>query len=303
VSQHLLAELSPRLLLPEVERALLELKPDIVVRDCLEFASFMLCHHQHIPHMSLASIPASSVASLTADGGSLYEGLSATVGAGIRDLDSELFRYGHLEFFPKSFYGNDPLPPSTFFCRTLPTATVSSKDDVTWVDGMPNRPTILVALGTVLHAPKILARIKRALDPLDINLLMATGSGSTTRFRVEHGRVLAPRLPLEPLLPTVSLFINHGGSNSVRESLFERVPLLLLPQVGDQRYISDRCNAGGFGRYLDISLSADLIRSSVLEALDDSTMRECARHMGNELRRMPAADSAAAVIERIAANN
>ena len=53
------------------------------------------------------------------------------------------------------------------------------------------------------------------------------------------------------ILQKASLFITHGGMNSVSESLYFGVPLIVIPMSADQPAIAKRVNALGAGLYLE----------------------------------------------------
>lgn len=54
-------------------------------------------------------------------------------------------------------------------------------------------------------------------------------------------------VPQFEILNDTDVFISHAGMNSVSESLHFQVPLLLLPQTGDQYYVAERIEQLGAG--------------------------------------------------------
>ena len=63
---------------------------------------------------------------------------------------------------------------------------------------------------------------------------------------------------------TISMAILHGGIGGVTESLYNGVPIIVLPLFGDQFGNAARVQAAGAGIYLHLSeLTADLVKNSV----------------------------------------
>lgn len=52
--------------------------------------------------------------------------------------------------------------------------------------------------------------------------------------------------------PNVILFISHGGLFGTSESLYNGVPLLLLPFFGDQLRNAHRISMAGYGKYITL---------------------------------------------------
>lgn len=59
-----------------------------------------------------------------------------------------------------------------------------------------------------------------------------------------------PWVPQLKVLQQASLFISHGGMNSINESLLFNVPLLMVPQQIEQAYSARRIQQLGAGRCL-----------------------------------------------------
>jgi UDP:flavonoid glycosyltransferase YjiC (YdhE family) len=59
-------------------------------------------------------------------------------------------------------------------------------------------------------------------------------------FRVHENTLLLPFAPQVDILKRASLFITHAGMNSVSESIQYGVPLICVPQYGDQPLVAYR---------------------------------------------------------------
>lgn len=58
-------------------------------------------------------------------------------------------------------------------------------------------------------------------------------------------------VPQLEVLQKSSLFITHGGMNSVNESIYYSVPMLVSPIGGDQLTIADRVEELGLGKRIE----------------------------------------------------
>jgi MGT family glycosyltransferase len=92
-------------------------------------------------------------------------------------------------------------------------------------------------------------------------------------------------VPQLELLPHVNAFISHGGMNSVSESAWFGVPLVLFPQVGDQMMIARRVAQLGAGVLLEGDrIDARTIRSATETILGEEKYRKASQTIGESLR-------------------
>jgi MGT family glycosyltransferase len=95
-----------------------------------------------------------------------------------------------------------------------------------------------------------------------------------------------PFVPQLEVLKRAGLFLSHAGMNSVSESLWHGVPLLLLPQTGEQLMVARRAASVGAGLVLGRrDLRPDALRRKALDVLRDPRFRERAAAAGASLRR------------------
>ena len=68
-------------------------------------------------------------------------------------------------------------------------------------------------------------------------------------------------VPQLEVLRRASAFVSHGGMNSVSESLYFGVPLVCVPQMGEQEIVARQVEALGAGVHLaKDEATADRIR-------------------------------------------
>ena len=72
--------------------------------------------------------------------------------------------------------------------------------------------------------------------------------------------------------PRTKLFITHAGPNGVYEAAFHAVPMLALPQFGDQHVCAQQVKAAGAGLVLDfMRKSADISVDRIVALIRELT--------------------------------
>lgn len=152
------------------------------------------------------------------------------------------------------------------------TETVS----VPWDEGSP-LDVIYVSLGTLFNAdPAFYRACFEAFGGLDVRVVMSTGTATTEASlgSPPANVVVRPWVPQLDVLMRASVFVSHGGMNSVSESLFHGVPLVLVPQMGEQEIVARRVEELGAGLCLSKNeVTADRLRQAVLRVTSDDRFR------------------------------
>ena len=92
-----------------------------------------------------------------------------------------------------------------------------------------------------------------------------------------------PRVDQLAVLARFHVFLSHCGMNSVSESLYLGVPLVLFPQQQEQALVARRAAQLGAGLLLKRA-APPAIRLSVLQVLGQPSYTACARAMSADLR-------------------
>jgi MGT family glycosyltransferase len=165
------------------------------------------------------------------------------------------------------------------------------------------RPLVFMSLGTLFsNRPDIYRAALDGLAESDVDVFVATG-----------GRVAPEQLEPVPANATVTLranaraalaraavFITHGGISSVHEALAAGVPMLCLPQGGDQWAWAARIRELEVGEVV-AEVTPESIRDAVLGLLEDDAPRARAGEMAEHLRRFDGETIAAAAAEALLA--
>ena len=165
-------------------------------------------------------------------------------------------------------------------------------------------PLIYISLGTELNkSERFFRRCVEAFRSCGVRVVMAIGGS----VRPESLGSLPPtimvrrRVPQLEVLARASLFITHGGMNSVNEALFYGVPMLVVPVGNDQPTVARRVKELGLGEVLEAdAVTADVLREAAMRVLSD---RECHTRL-SEFRRETCnaggnAEAAKLIVERL----
>ena len=94
------------------------------------------------------------------------------------------------------------------------------------------------------------------------------------------------------VLNEADVFVSHCGMNSVSESLYFEVPLVMLPQTSEQKGVAGRVFELGAGIKLDKSDAAS-IRNAIDKIFSDSSYKLNAAKIARGFRNCPGAKGAA----------
>lgn len=156
------------------------------------------------------------------------------------------------------------LPRAHAFLGAMPRREQPSADVDAWLERDPDRPIVLVSLGTFLSArADVLATIARGLRQLDVRVALATGSTDPSRLGpLPSEWLVSPYVPQVNILSRASVLVTHAGNNSVTEALAQGVPMFALPFSTDQFDGAVALESTGLG------LAADPNRVTPLEVAE-----------------------------------
>ena len=178
--------------------------------------------------------------------------------------------------------------------RTMPFDRAWLEDD--------SMPLVYVSLGTIHHdKPDFYRAVVEGLRTLPCRVLVATGPQFDMACIADipgHIR-LVPCTPQLEVLQHSSVFISHAGMNSLNESLYVGVPLLLVPQTLEQEVNARRVHSLGAGLLLRRNPSPQQIRSGVQRLLQQDRYRQNAQRLAGELRACGGAQAAAQAISTL----
>lgn len=298
---HLYAGDAARRLLPELREICTGWRPDVIIRDQMEFASWLVGEALAIPHVSYGY------------GLGFQDPDRALAGPGLARLRHEaslapddglatLFRHLRLEFAPPSYLipGATRIP-RTHHIRYRPSDEQSGGALPEWLDQLGSRKLIVATLGNNYNrTPGVFEAIIAALAPLPFDLVVLVGRN---RRREEFGSVppnvrIEPYVPLSLLAPRADAVICHAGFNTIMTAILAGTPMVLIPIDSDQPAAAQRCRDLGLGPLLERRrLDPERIREAVLAVLHQPAFRTAAAALRREVEALQSTEDAATLIE------
>jgi UDP:flavonoid glycosyltransferase YjiC (YdhE family) len=166
------------------------------------------------------------------------------------------------------------------------------------------RPLVLVALGSAFNdRPEFYRACAAAFAGRPWRVVMAIGERTDPAALGPPAEnvTIARTVPQLRLLERAAAFVSHAGMGSVQESLAAGVPLVLFPQMTEQRANARRVAGHGAGVLLGAEPTPGEIRAAVERVVSDPAvaaavagLREAARTAGGQRR-------AADVLQELAA--
>lgn len=156
---------------------------------------------------------------------------------------------------------------------------------------------VYVSMGTLFNRDAAFHRACfDALGGLDCQVILSTGATQTPQSPPPNF-VVVPQAPQLEVLQRARVFVSHGGMNSVSESLYYGVPVLVVPQMSEQHIVGRRAQELGAGLCLPPSeATAQRIRIAVERLLAEDEFCENANVLRHSFLAAGGAQSAAAAI-------
>jgi UDP:flavonoid glycosyltransferase YjiC (YdhE family) len=283
-------------------------RPDVVVRDEIDFGAAVAAEAMGIPHASVIVIAAGGLVRPDVVAAPLSQ-LRADYGLGPDPTLLMLHRYLTLVPVPASY--RDPRDPLPATAHHLQPAVLDDGAGAAGHGAGPEppearggRPTVYFTLGTVFHQESgdLFTRVLAGLRRLPFDVVVTVGreidpaelGDQPSHVRVERF------VPPADLLPRCHVVVSHAGSGTVIGALAFGVPSVLLPLGADQPLNADRCGQLGVGVVLDpLHCRPDEVAAAVTTVWTDPAYRAAAIRIRDEIRALPGSDLAARLIEQL----
>lgn len=180
------------------------------------------------------------------------------------------------------------MPGATFLGASV-RSDQAHTDVIEWLQRAGERPLVYVSFGSFLSARSdVLATVVASLRRLSVDVMLATGSTPASELgELPEHWLVRPYLPQVACLAHADLAITHGGNNSVTESLYHGVPMIVLPFSTDQFAGAAAVERHGSGVALAPNeLDAVTLGAAVAEVLD-GPFGKVAGTVGDVLRGRP----------------
>jgi len=160
---------------------------------------------------------------------------------------------------------------------------------------------IYISMGTVNNdMMPLYKRCISALADTDYQVILSVGNlVSIEAFGILPDHIsVCPYVDQIAVLQQADVFVSHCGMNSVSESLYFGVPLVMLPQTAEQTGVAERVCQLGAGIKLERSDSADLLKA-IRTILADESYRQNVAEIAGGFRRCSGAKGAADKIMQV----
>ncbi|ROR25800.1 MGT family glycosyltransferase [Mobilisporobacter senegalensis] len=165
--------------------------------------------------------------------------------------------------------------------------------------------TVYISLGTVLNKNnEFYKNCIKALKDYNVNVIMSVGEKTDifdfgeipANFQIEH------KVDQIKVLKKSDVFLTHCGMNSVNESLYNSVPMVLFPQHSEQALVAERTAELGAGLMLKGN-KPNHIKNAIEQILNDDTYKESANKISISFKIAGGAKKAADTILMVINNS
>ena len=169
------------------------------------------------------------------------------------------------------------------------------------------KPVICISLGTIFKgAEKFFCACMNAFQNENVTVVMSVGKNFNIAKlgKLPENFIVKNHIPQVSVLKQASLFITHGGMNSVSEAMVSGVPMLVIPFVSDQPMNARQVEKLGLGKVLDYkTVTADTLRDVAFAVMEDQQIRGNLRKIQEEIFCAPGNSGAVKLIEESCKNN
>jgi UDP:flavonoid glycosyltransferase YjiC (YdhE family) len=286
--------------LPTLKETIRSFRPDLIVRDSVEYAALIAAEVAGVRHARVAVHSVSFEEALPSLVEAPIDALRTVAGLAA-DQGASLCAEPVFSSFPASL---DVVPSgsrqrSPFRARVVDEAPSSAP--ASWAPAGDPRPLVYITFGTILGTMASVRAIYRtALDAvaeLPVRALLTTGRGMEegvlgaipTNVHVEAF------VPQRDVLPHATALVCHGGSGTLLGGLAAGLPMVVVPQGADQPHNGQLVSAAGAGIVVT-NPDANQLRTAIQRLLDAPELRQQALKLATEIASMPGIDSAIDVL-------
>ena len=151
-----------------------------------------------------------------------------------------------------------------------------------------HHPMIYVSLGTLFNAdPTFYRNCFDGFRDQNLQVILSTGTqvAMDTLGPTPRNFIVRTHVSQLEVLERAAAFVTHGGMNSVSESLYHGVPVLVIPHIGEQAIVGRRVEQLGAGLYLaKEDVTPQRLRESVERLMSERRFREQAAAVGESFK-------------------
>jgi UDP:flavonoid glycosyltransferase YjiC (YdhE family) len=274
------ARLNVDAMLPALQEAIEDWRPDLVVRESAEFASAVAADLKGVPHVRVAV------------GVALAEEAGLAIAAPALDARrpgtaDRIATSPYLTCFPATV---DPAPFEVTRFRHPATGTTAQPLPDWWPGD--DRPLVYVSFGSVAAtfppAAQVYASALAAVAELPVRVLLTTGGNDIDLGAVPDNVHVERWVDEADVLAHAAAIVGHGGAGTTLSALAAGCPLVAVPLFGDQPQNAVRVAVAGAG----VVATIDGIGAGIELVLQHDGYRAAARRIADEMRGLTPVDAA-----------
>jgi MGT family glycosyltransferase len=146
-----------------------------------------------------------------------------------------------------------------------------------------SKPVLYISLGTMANKrPEFYKECLAGFKDSDWQVVMSVGTkiDIADLGEIPDNFIVRASVPQLKILERASIFITHGGMNSTMEALYNGLPLIVLPQMGEQQITAQQIADLGLGMTLPNSTrskAAELVQAVETVRREPSYREKAAR--------------------------
>ncbi|WP_028777020.1 macrolide family glycosyltransferase [Shimazuella kribbensis] len=145
-------------------------------------------------------------------------------------------------------------------------------------DQIRDQRVVLMSMGSILqNQPELYQIAFEALKDIEAKVVVSIGKNLSFNQlkKAPKNFIIQDYVPQLEILQYADVFITHSGLNSVSESLYFEVPLVMIPIRADQPAVAKRIEELGAGIRLDVNkISPQQLKEAVLDVLYNPIYKE-----------------------------
>jgi MGT family glycosyltransferase len=297
-----------RYMVPGVSRILDDYKPDIVINDLQAFSGAICAYRKKIPYATSITTPVGVFEALGLHKVTQWEAKQ------VIDLQKE---FGiqeekkiinspdlNLVYCPLDFTNPSNLPDNYHFVgpalKNRPSGTGFDWDALT----KSKYPKIMISLGSLLKGERkeFFTKIIEAFGGKPYTIVAVVEKDLFPEWPANF--IVQLPAPILELLPRMDAVISHAGPNTVLETLFFGLPLVVIPMLYDQYHIASQVEYTGTGvRLMNKKLKAAYLQEALRNILSENKYKEAAQKMRAILVAAGGTEKAVDLLEKFVAKS
>lgn len=274
-----------KMMMPGLTRLTENWRPDVIVNDCITFGGALFAHKHQIPCVTTTPVPPDVMGDTEKSAPKIFEWQQNL----IKDLQKEvgitddgIFIHSHqlnLVFTSQAFAGFDTVPSHMRFVGPVKGRPNNSPFDWEKLNAATT-PKIFVSLGTLLVDIRkaFFEKVIAAFADQPVTVVAATPPEIFEEWPSNF--IVSGFVPQSALMPHMDMVICHGGFNTVNDTFYNGLPMLITPIAYDHFHIAKLIEQAGCGigiRYK--RLRVDALRETAFELLENPKYRAAAKEV------------------------